>query len=101
VTNLLKKKKLKKEKNLQTFAAANLQNINDVLKKHRPKDKEVLRQAIMGFMNSILQGNASKLELPANFEPGIASLLLNNMAYWLGNTQEMHKTKRSIENMGD
>ena len=95
----LKKKKLKKGKKLQSFAAVNLLNIKEMLAEYKPDDDTLLEE-ITKFMDSIMQGEACNLSLPAHIGPGLASLLLNNMAYWLGNTQATLKTKSAIDELG-
>ena len=99
VNKLLRDKRRKKEKKLESYASVNLANIDDVLKKYRPDDEEDLRKTVIEFMDSIIQGEACSLHIPDNFGPGVASLLLNNMAYWLGNTHEALRTKQSIEKL--
>jgi len=99
VNKFLKKKKLKKEKKLLSYADTNLEKINELLNQHRPDDAEELQQTISKFMNSMLQGEACSLKFPAHMGAGLASLLLNNMSYWLGNTQETLKTAQVIKKL--
>lgn len=97
----LKKTKSKKEIKYQDYAITNLHNINQLIKTHRTNDAEKLQQDICEFLNSIIQGKPCNLEFPAHIGPGLASLLLNNMSFWLGNTQETLKTKQFIDKLED
>ena len=98
LNKFLKKKKLKKGKKLQSYAEVNLDNIKELLEQYKPDDDSLLEE-ITKFMNAVMQGEASSLSFPAHIGAGLSSLLLNNMAYWLGNTQQTLKTARAIDNL--
>jgi hypothetical protein len=99
LNKFLKKKKVKKNKKLLSFAEINLDNIDKLLDTYRPDDAEGLKESIRKFLNTVMRGDACNLTLPAHMGPGLTSLLLNNMSYWLGNTQETLKTSHAIENL--
>lgn len=99
LNKFLKKKKIKKNKKLSSFADINLLNIDELLDKYKPDKAEELKEIVRKFLNAVLQGDPCNLEWPAHMGPGLTSLLFNNMSYWLGNTQETFKTLRSIENL--
>jgi hypothetical protein len=99
VKQILKSNKEKKDKKYHEFAAANLSQINGLLQNNMPNNCEELTAEIVDFLNSAVRGEACELKIPANFNLGLLSLLLSNMALWVGNTQQSLRTKGYIKNL--
>jgi hypothetical protein len=51
--------------------------------------KDELAPQIEKFLEEVISGSQANLSIPENVEPGLVSLLMNNMALWLGNTQQI------------
>ena len=83
--NNAKHKQLQK---YEEYSSQNLAHIEDLLNTH--PDKKTLGPEITKFLEDVLAGDANAvISFPAKTPPGLISLLLNNMALWIGNTQQV------------
>lgn len=84
----LKEKRQDKVRKFVDFASANILAIGSLLKDHQ--DRDVVLRKIETFLNKAKTGEATLLELPP-LDLGLLSMILNNLALHLGNTQQAIK----------
>ena len=93
---LIKNINNKKHNKFKSFSNHNSKAIDILLKQYWTPE---LKPEIDRFMADVLAGREASLNIPAKFSSGLASLLLNNISLWLGNTQEALKHQKAIKNL--
>jgi|GEM_PF-4884051 len=91
----LKKNKLKKHQEYSDYTKHNMASIQSLLENNHPEHHKLILDRISAFLNSSLTGKPSSLELPI-MDPGLLSLILQNMAMYLGNTQQLLKYQAGL-----
>lgn len=69
------------------FAQKNMESIKALLKERCPIDHVKLTDVVETYLKQTVSENAAELKLPP-MNPGVLSLLLYNMALWLGNMNQ-------------
>jgi hypothetical protein len=83
--------KIKKDRRgkFQNYAETNKKDIARLLEQHNSTSAADLQADIDMFLAKALNKEECYLLFPAGFDPGLLSLLLNNLSLWLGNMKQV------------
>lgn len=94
--DFLKKTKLHRVQTSRDAAQQNLQMIQGLLQQFAKETAEADFAHIQQYLQNVAQGVPMPLNLP-KLEVGVLSLVLNNLALFLGNTQQASRLQQEIQ----